>query len=105
MKQNLTEMVKDAKRGKTRVLLVGFLIPVNYGPEYRKKFEQAFHEVAKEQQIPEVPFLLEKVALDPARMQDDGLHPNQAGQPIILDNVWVFLKPMIRREQVQTSDD
>lgn len=96
MKKNLTEMVVMAKKNHAKVLLIGFLIPVNYGPEYRTKFELVYQEIAREQHLPEVPFLLAKVALDPNLMQEDGLHPNAKAQPIILDNVWRYLKPMVK---------
>ena len=44
-----------------------------------------------------VPFLLENVALDPELMQSDGLHPNAKAQPILLDNVWPLLKPLLAK--------
>jgi acyl-CoA thioesterase-1 len=28
-------------------------------------------------------------------MQADGLHPNARGEPIVLDNVWSALKPLL----------
>jgi acyl-CoA thioesterase-1 len=40
---------------------------------------------------------MERVALDEKLMQADGLHPNAAGQPLLLDNVWRQLKPLLGR--------
>jgi len=44
-----------------------------------------------------VPFLLGDVALSPALMQADGIHPNELGQPRLLDTVWPALKPLLHR--------
>ncbi len=97
MQSNLSQMVELAKKTKARVLLAGFLIPVNYGPIYRKKFEHVFETVSDEYHLPRIPFLLEKVVLKPELIQNDGLHPNEAAQPLILDTVWPFLEKMLSR--------
>jgi acyl-CoA thioesterase-1 len=47
--------------------------------------------------VPFVVFLLSGIALSPALMQADGIHPNQSGQPALLDNVWPALQPLLRR--------
>lgn len=94
MKKNLNQMIEVSKAANAKVLLVGFLIPVNYGPVYRKQFEAVFQEVATRYQIPQVPFLLKDVALNPDLMQDDGLHPNAKAQPKLVETVWPYLKKM-----------
>ncbi len=52
--------------------------------------------MAREKKVPLVPFLLTDIALDPALMQADGMHPNELGQPKFLDNVWPALKPLLQ---------
>jgi acyl-CoA thioesterase-1 len=47
--------------------------------------------------LPFVPFFLDKIALEPGLMQDDGIHPNAAGQPRLLENVWKGLEPLLQR--------
>jgi acyl-CoA thioesterase-1 len=54
-----------------------------------------FTTLATGQSIALVPFLLDKVALNPEFMQDDGIHPNAKGQPRMLENVWPKLKPLL----------
>jgi acyl-CoA thioesterase-1 len=44
-----------------------------------------------------VPFLLKRVALDPHLMQADGLHPNARGEPLVLDTLWPYLEPMLKK--------
>lgn len=94
LKQNLSTLITLSKNAKAKVLLLGFLIPPNYGPVYSNAFQQVFVEVANRYQLQRVPFLLQNIALNPDLMQDDGLHPNEAAQPIILDNVWPYLKKL-----------
>ena len=77
---NLAQMVRLSQEAGARVLLVGIRIPPNYGPRYTEEFESMFPELAKQYHLPLVPFLLQDVALNPARMQEDGMHPNAAGE-------------------------
>jgi acyl-CoA thioesterase-1 len=93
--QNLDKIIIKSKETGAKVLLIGLLIPKNYGPIYRTKFEQVFKDLAEKHHLAKVPFLLDKVALSPELMQEDGLHPNEKAEPIILDNVWIYLKNMI----------
>jgi acyl-CoA thioesterase-1 len=53
--------------------------------------------VAEAKKVAFVPFLLEDVALSPALMQADGVHPNERGQPKLLATVWPTLKPVLRK--------
>jgi acyl-CoA thioesterase I len=94
-RDNLAAMVRLAQAAGARVLLVGLRIPPNYGPRYTQEFADMFPTVANQYHLPLVPFLLEKVALDPQRMQPDGLHPNAQGEPPILDTLWPYLKPLL----------
>jgi acyl-CoA thioesterase I len=104
IRENLAQMVRLARGAGARVLLVGIRMPPNYGPRYTEEFARVFPELAKQYDLPLVPFLLEKVALDPALMQPDGMHPNARGEPPVLATLWPHLKPLLnknpqRREQ------
>ncbi len=96
MKSNLGRMIELARAAGARVLLVGMRLPPNYGLAFTERFERVYHELAKERGVPLVPFLLEGVATDRALMQPDGIHPNAAGQPRVLDNLWPYLEPLLR---------
>jgi acyl-CoA thioesterase-1 len=80
-----------------KVLLLGMRMPPNYGPEYTKQFALVFSDLASEKKISSVPFLLNDVALSPNLLQGDDIHPNALGQPILLDNVWPALKPLLHK--------
>jgi acyl-CoA thioesterase I len=96
MNNNLDAMVKLAKQHHTRVLLVGVQLPFNYGPRYTDAFEKTFLAVSHTHKIPLVPSLLGKVPLDENLMQKDGLHPNAAAQPQLLQQVWPSLQPLLK---------
>lgn len=96
-RENLAQMVRLSQAAGARVLLVGIRIPPNYGARYTEEFARMYPTLADQYHLPLVPFLLERVALDPARMQPDGLHPNASGEPPILDTVWPYLKPLLKK--------
>ncbi len=85
---NLERMVQDSRAAGAAVVLVGIKIPTNYGQRYIKAFENVFPNVANGLNVPWVEFFLEGVALNEELMLDDGIHPNEAAQPKLLDNVW-----------------
>jgi acyl-CoA thioesterase-1 len=96
LRDNLAAMIDTAQRAKIRVLLVGIELPVNYGPQYRDGLRAIYADLASSRHVALVPFLLVGVALDPALMQDDGLHPVAAAEPKVLDTVWKFLRPLLQ---------
>jgi acyl-CoA thioesterase-1 len=96
-RDNLAQMVGLAQAGGAHVLLVGIRIPPNYGPHYTNDFARVFPDLATQYHLPLVPFLLAGVALDPELMQEDGLHPNARAQPQLLDNVWPYLRPLLKK--------
>ena len=95
MKKNLASMITHAKQKAARVLLIGMRIPPNYGNFYITKFHAIYHELAETYRISLLPFLLTYVAGDPKLMQEDGIHPKTQAQPIIVNNVWPVLLPML----------
>ncbi len=97
MRANLAQMVRLSQAAGARVLLVGIRMPPNYGQRYGEQFAATFSALAQQNHLPLVPFLLQDVALHPALMQEDGMHPNAAGEPIVLENVWPHLKPLLNK--------
>jgi acyl-CoA thioesterase-1 len=87
MRDNLRQMVSQAQASGARVVLLSTEIPPNLGPVYTEMFRQSFAQVAEATGASLGPFLLEKVALDRALMQSDGIHPTAQAQPILLETV------------------
>jgi acyl-CoA thioesterase-1 len=94
-RDNLDRMIQLARERDVAVLLVGMRMPPNYGERYTSGFQKMYADLAQRYQLPLVPFLLEKVALNPAMMQADGIHPTEPAQPLLLDTVWPRLEPLL----------
>ena len=71
-------------------------MPPNYGPDYTRAFESAFAEVAKRHRTALVPFLFDGMGDDFGKFQPDRIHPTEDAQPILLDNVWKALRPLLK---------
>ena len=96
LRDNLAAIVAAAQKSGSRVLLVGMKMPPNYGAKYTREFEQVYAEIARRRKTARVPFLLEGIAGKREMFQDDNLHPTAAAQPILLENVWKGLAPLLK---------
>jgi acyl-CoA thioesterase-1 len=96
MRSNLARMIDLSTAAGAKILLLGMRIPPNYGPAYSEQFSAAYADLARAKNVPSIPFLLDGVALNGALMQTDGIHPNPAGQPRLLENVWPALTPLLK---------
>ena len=96
MRANLARMAELSTAAGAKIVLVGMRIPPNYGPQYTEQFSRVYAQIAHDDHLALVPFLLDGVALTPTLMQDDGIHPNGAGQPRLLENVWPALAPLLK---------
>ena len=92
---NLAAMIDLGRADGCRVLLIGMRMPPNFGKAFTERFQGMFRELAREKRVPLVPFLLDGIVLRPELMQEDGLHPNAAAQPMMLENVWKRLQPLL----------
>ena len=98
-RDNLTAMAQAARAAGAHVLIAGMQLPPNYGRKYGDEFAALFATVAKTEGAALVPFLLRGVADGPqadALFQPDRIHPLAAAHPMILDNVWPVLRPLLR---------
>ena len=93
---NLEAMLAMSTRAPCRTLLLGMRMPPNYGERYTSEFAALFAAAAHHYHAALIPFFLEGVAGVPGLIQADGLHPNEHGQPRLLDNVWAGLRPLLR---------
>ena len=84
------------ERPNAKILLVQMEAPPNLGQEYTSAFHGMFAELAREHEATLMPFLLEGVAGESRLNQSDGIHPNNAGERIVADNVWRVLQPMLK---------
>jgi acyl-CoA thioesterase-1 len=97
MRVHLENMVRLVRDAKAQPILIGMMIPPNYGIDYAVEFRQVFAKVAQRNAIPLVPFLLQGLADRPEYFQADQVHPTAAAQPMVLDNVWPVLEPLLKK--------
>lgn len=95
MKENLSKIIAKAKAKNVKVLLCGMIAPPGVGLEYQRDFQMTFPDLASENQLPFLPFILEGVAMRKELNQPDGIHPNAEGEKIMTDNVYRALKPLL----------
>lgn len=94
-RRNLARLISLSRAAGAKVLLTGIRLPSNYGPQYTEKFFAVYAALAAEYDTALVPFFMAGVALNPELMQGDDIHPNAAGQPRLLANVWPHLQPLL----------
>jgi len=95
MKENLSNIIDNARERNIVVILAGMEAPPNFGQEYATQFRQAFRDVALNKRVLFLPFLLNNVAGKPELNQADGIHPNQQGTQMVADSVWAILEPLL----------
>lgn len=97
-RDNLAEMASQARQSGAQVLLLGMQMPPNYGAQYGRDFVALYQTVAAQEKAALLPFFLSNVAdlADPTSLfQRDRIHPNEAAQVIMLNNVWPLLLPLL----------
>ena len=97
MKGNLESIIREAKDSGASVVLLGIRIPPNYGQRYIEEFERVFREIAEALDVPWIEFFMDGVALNSELMQSDGIHPNAAAQPLLLDNAWPIISEALAK--------
>lgn len=101
IKSNLQRIIIESKTAGADVVVLGIKIPSNYGPRYNQQFEKIFSDLAKQHQLPLVPFFLEAIALDPHHFQADQVHPTVEAQPLILQTVLPTIKQAIAAREAK----
>ena len=88
-------MIDLSTKVDARVLVIGMVLPPNYGRRYTVAFETIFQELAAENEVEFLPFLLEGVTTSESLIQRDGIHPKPEAQPMLLNDVWGHLEKML----------
>jgi acyl-CoA thioesterase-1 len=95
-KQNLSTMIERSQSAGATVILAEMRIPPNYGRTYTEKFNSMYTVLTEQYDIALLPFLLQDIALEPDLMQADGIHPTARAQPLLLDQVWIIIQPLLQ---------
>ncbi|WP_417213449.1 arylesterase [Bizionia sp.] len=92
--QAIIDVVK-AQSPDTTIILAGMQLPPNMGQDYTTEFKQLFIDVAEQNNIAFIPFILKDVGGIASLNQNDGIHPNVEGHKIVANTVWETLEPLI----------
>jgi acyl-CoA thioesterase-1 len=94
---NLEQIVARFQASGARVLIAGMRLPPNYGDPYAADFYRLYREVARARNAPLMPFFLDGVGAIPRLNQPDGIHPTAEGYAIVVDRLWPYLVPLLRK--------
>lgn len=92
--QTIIDRVKE-KYPEAKIVLAGMQLPPNMGISYTSDFRNIFPDLAKQNNIALIPFLLEGVGGEASLNQQDGIHPTAEGARIVAQNVWEVLQPLL----------
>ncbi|MGM0517995.1 MAG: arylesterase [Pseudomonadota bacterium] len=101
---NLQTLIDRAEAHGAQVILLGIMLPTNYGPAYAEPFAAMYTRLSEENDLQGLPFLLAGVADDRDMMLNDGLHPNADGQERVLENVWDVVAPLWELDDGETLE-
>lgn len=92
--QGIIEKVKE-KYPEVKIIIAGMMVPPNMGEEYSNEFVKVFPDLARNNRVLLIPFLLDEVAGNPDLNLADGIHPNIEGHHIVAGTIWKVLKPLL----------
>lgn len=101
IRNNLTEMVEQARASGARVLILGVRLPARYGAKYGRQFDNVIRGVADATGAALVPRVLAQVGERNVAERDEllqpgtSVHPYARGHAVILENVWPVLLPLL----------
>lgn len=102
MRQNLALIIKRVKERGATLLLAGMEAPTSSGAEYRKAVHEGFQSLAREYNVPIIPFFLDEVAGIESLNQQDGIHPNEEGTKIVAETVYRSLQPLLEKPNARS---
>lgn len=102
-RSNLEKMITYLKDRKIEILLAGMKAPKNWGADYAKAFDPIYPELAQKYDLLLYPFFLEGVALNPALVLEDGLHPNDKGVREIVKRILPYVKKLLERTRTNPT--
>lgn len=96
-RKNLDTMIATFQKAGAKVVLAGITLPPNYGPDYVKKFDTIYSDLAHQYHLTFLPFLLVDIVTKDLRyLQKDGIHPTAEGAEIVSGTVFKTLKPLLK---------
>ena len=97
VESNLGQLITKSRAAGAQVLLLTVSMPTNYGPQYTSSFQKVYDDLRSRYQVGVAAIMSPEMALDLTYFLADGIHPNARAQPLLLDNVWLQLSPLLVR--------
>jgi acyl-CoA thioesterase-1 len=92
---NLGLLISKSRAAGAQVLLLTVSMPTNYGPQYTSSYQKIYDELRVKYRVGVGALMSQELALNLAYFQPDGIHPNAQAQPLLLNNVWLQLSPLL----------
>ncbi|MCW9708356.1 arylesterase [Fodinibius salsisoli] len=104
-KSNLQKIIDKVEKAypEVRIVLAGMQVPPNLGPDYTEQFKEMYPELAEENDVALIPFLLQGVGGNEELNQSDGIHPTAKGHKVLARNTWEVLKPILQKERASAK--
>ena len=98
MRSNLEKIAGLIQDGGATPVIMSMRIPPNYGGRYTQAFADTYSQVAKLKKAPLIPFAFafEQLLFEEDLMQEDGIHPSNKAQPILMEVVREHLSLLIQ---------
>jgi len=84
---NLRAIIAKVEDAGAGVVLLGQVMPPNYGPDYTREFRELYDEIAADNALVYVPFFLEGVGGVAELNLPDGIHPTAEGHELIAEKL------------------
>ncbi|MBS0152190.1 MAG: arylesterase [Nitrospira sp.] len=102
-RHNLREIILRLRGAGVEIVLAGMKLPPNYGQDYTTQFETIYRTLAREHQVPFIPFFLEGVGGSSSLNQADGIHPTSEGYKVVVENLLKTLIPILNEKPQKLS--
>jgi acyl-CoA thioesterase I len=94
---NLGLLITRSRKAGAQVLMLTVSMPTNYGPQYASAYRKVYDDLRVRYKVSSAALMSPEMAVDLTYFQADGIHPNAKAQPLLLNNVWIPLEPLLRR--------
>ena len=105
LRSNLQAIVDTVRKARPQatIVLAGMFAAPNLGERYGTEFRSVYTDIAQQDSLPLIPFLLDGVAGHQEMNLGDGIHPNERGHQVVAQNVWRVLEPVLRQQAAVPS--
>jgi acyl-CoA thioesterase-1 len=101
--QGIVDKVKS-KYPQSLIVLAGMEVPPNLGADYTLEFRELYVELAHENDVLFIPFILEGVGGVPELNLPDQIHPNEKGHRKVAQHVWGYLVDVLTKSKPNELD-